>query len=90
MKSTHHFLLPFLFFLISSNLAQSTIIGVVTYSLISKQLVGTNVYIEGTAFKVTTQLQFFPQSKVERTGLTVMVKDYSCLSIRKSIKDGYI
>ncbi len=74
MRSTHHLLL----FLISVNLAQRTTIGVVKYSLINKQLVGTNIYIEGTALKVTTHLQFFPQSKVERAGLPVIGKNYSC------------
>lgn len=73
MISTQHFLL----FSISANLTQSTIIVVVTYSLINIQLVGTNVYTEGNTFKVTTHLQFFAQSKVERVDLSVIGKDYS-------------
>ncbi len=73
MMSIQHFLL----FSISANLAQSTIIVVVTYSLINIQLGGTNVYTEGNTFKVATYLQFFAQSKVERVGLPVIGKDYS-------------
>jgi TonB-dependent receptor len=58
MKSIFHchLLLLYLLFLCSASFAQTTIVGVITDSLTNKSLPGTNVYLEGTAFGSSTDI----------------------------------
>ncbi len=61
MKSIFHYhlLLLCLLFLFSASFPQTTIVGVITDSLTNKPLVGTNVYLEGTAFGSSTDIDGF-------------------------------
>lgn len=61
MKSIFHYhlLLLCLLILYSASFAQTTIIGVITDSLTNKPLTGTNVYLEGTAFGSSTDIDGF-------------------------------